>query len=260
MTIVVKISGKPIERPASCAVLWEALARAAPATDLVIVHGGGRQVDARLAQLGHETTRREGLRVTPPEQIGPIAGVLSGEVNRRLVGVLRARGVNAVGIGLGDGGLIEAEPASPPLGCVGVVTGGDGSVARALGRAGFVPVVSSIGFGPDGGLLNVNADDAAAGVAEVTGAERLVLLTDVPGVLDGHGSVIEELSGTACVALAAAGVIEGGMAVKARAALRAAESCGAEVVVGGWCDAAALIGGGTGGTRIAAGRRRPIAC
>lgn len=257
--VVIKISGKPIDEPGVCAGLWGAIASAGLETRLVIVHGGGRRVDARLAALGLESPRIDGLRVTPDSHMGVVAGTLAGEVNRTLVGLLRSAGVDAVGIGLGDGGLIEAELIDDSLGRVGRVIGGDGRVIEALHSRGLVPVVSSIGFDEQGGLLNVNADDAAAGVAEVIGADRLVLLTDVPGVLDSSGAVIETLDSESAAELIASGVIDGGMAVKARAAVHTAAAIGSDVLVGGWADAAALIAGESVGTHVVAGalRRRP---
>ncbi|MEZ6318618.1 MAG: acetylglutamate kinase [Phycisphaerales bacterium] len=253
--VVVKLSGRPIDDPTACAGLWAALAHASEQVRLVVVHGGGLAVDRRLAALNMPTERRDGLRVTPEDQIGVVAGVLAGEVNRRLVGVLTGSGIDAVGVGLGDGGLCACEPI-PGLGRVGRVIGGDGRLVQALHRDGRVPVVSSIGFDASGGLLNVNADDAASGVAGATSADRLVLLTDVPGVLDADGNTIEELDADLVERLTASGVIVGGMGPKARAALDASEACGADVIIGSWHDAAALIGGAGTGTRVR--RRRTV--
>lgn len=253
--VVVKLSGRPIEEPEACCSLWAALAQASERVRLVVVHGGGLAVDRRLAALGMTTERRDGLRVTPESQIGVVAGVLAGEVNRRLVGVLTGAGIEAVGVGLGDGGLCACEPIAG-LGRVGRVVGGDGRLVEALHGHGLVPVVSSIGFDAGGGLLNVNADDAAAGVAAATHADRLTLLTDVPGVLDAEGRTIEAIDGELVERLVASGVIVGGMGPKARAALDAGAACGADVVIGSWHDAAALIGGAGAGTRVR--RRRAI--
>lgn len=254
-TVVVKVSGKPVDAPSSCAPLWSALAWAADMTRLVVVHGGGNAVDRRLAQVGMKSERRDGLRVTPEDEIGVVAGVLAGEVNRSLVGVLSRAGVDAVGIGVSDGGLCACEPIEP-LGRVGRTHGQDGRTIAALHGAGLVPVVHSIGMDDDGAMLNVNADDAAAGVASAISADRLVLLTDVAGVLDADGASIGELDADRVEDLIASGVIEGGMCPKARAAVVTAEACGAEVVIGSWHDAAALIGGAGSGTRVR--RRRSI--
>lgn len=260
MTTVVKISGKPIEHPEACIDLWRALAAAHQRDGLIVVHGGGVQVDARLAALGFETRRVDGQRVTPPDQIGVVAGVLAGEVNRTVVGCLSAAGAAAVGLGLSDGGLVAVRAQRPELGRVGTPIGGDAALVRTLLGAGYLPVVHSIGHDAAGGPLNINADDAAAAVATVLNADRLLLLTDVHGVLDGDGTTIPELDGDAVDAHIASRIIRDGMAVKARAAVRVAESCDADVVVGGWPMAGELLGepftGPAGGTRI---RRRYVA-
>lgn len=255
MTVVVKVSGRPIEQPEACQALWGAIARASRNASAVVVHGGGSQVDQRLAQLGLETTRVQGLRVTPESHMGPIAGVLAGEVNASLVGVLRAAGADAVGATVAHGGLLETRRFAHPefdLGCVGEVVGGSPRLAQALAGAGFVPVLASIGCDAEGALLNINADDAAAGVATVLGAHRLVLLTDVEGVLDATGTLVEELWHDKVEDLIASGVIEGGMAVKARAGVRAALQTGAEVVIGDWREADGLLHGAGRGTRFLA--------
>lgn len=251
MTIVVKISGHPIDRPEESDQLWKALASVSERKRIVVVHGGGTQVDARLAALGHTTTRVQGLRVTPEDQIGPVAGVLAGEVNRTLVSLLRNEGLDAVGISAGDGGMIKGKRQQHDgvdLGCVGEVVGGSARLIASLHAGGFVPVVSPIAFGRDGGLLNINADDVAAGLARTIGASRLVLLTEVPGVLDGAGQVVPAMDHEMVESLIADGVIVGGMAVKARAALRAHEMAGVTVRVGGWFNAESLIMGDGAGT------------
>ncbi|MEQ8770256.1 MAG: acetylglutamate kinase [Phycisphaerales bacterium] len=253
--VVVKVSGKPVDDPVACAPLWAALASAAGGARLVVVHGGGNAVDRRLMSLGMTSERRDGLRVTPDDQIGVVVGVLAGEVNRALVGVLTDAGVDAVGIGVADAGLCACEPIEG-LGRVGTATGADGRAITALHRAGLVPVVHSIGMDAAGKALNVNADDAAAGVAGAISADKLVLLTDVAGVLNADGETIEELDAASVEELIASGVIAGGMCPKARAGVSAADACGADVVIGSWHDAAALIGGAEAGTRVR--RRRAI--
>lgn len=255
--VVVKISGTPVERPEAYCALWSALAGCVAEHHVAVVHGGGRSVDARLASLGFGTAKIEGVRVTPDEQMGVIAGVLAGEVNRALVGALAGAGANAAGVGLCDGGLCVCEPVDPDaLGRVGRVTDASGGVAWALLDAGVLPVVHSIGLDAEGGLLNVNADEAAAGVARAIEADRLVLLTDVPGVLDADGALIEQIDEAKAEALIASRVIEGGMCVKVRSALSASAAAGCEVVIGSWDRAAELVSvepGEIAGTRVIAG-------
>jgi acetylglutamate kinase len=237
--IVLKLGGLAIDDPAANAPLFDAvarLARSAPA-GLVVVHGGGLLVDRHLAALGIQSERREGIRVTPPEHVWEISSVLAGRVNLALVGALRIAGAKPVGLSLGSCGVADCKkstkfPFDP--GRVGHVSGGDGSALFALLRSGFLPVVSCIGLGDDGVPLNVNADDAAAGLALNLNAERLILLTDVAGIQDGTGEVIPEISTGGIEELIQSGVIHGGMIAKARAAAESADRCGAPTVIASW--------------------------
>lgn len=249
--IVVKLSGKPIEDPASCAALWATLARV---PSVVVVHGGGRAVDARLADLGLSSERSGGRRVTTEEQIGVIAGVLAGEVNRTLVGSLTACGSSCVGVGISDAGLCVCE-AIPGLGRVGRVVGGDPSMVLQLLDAGITPVVHSIGMDRAGVSLNVNADDAAAGLAGVIGAATLVLLTDVPSVRDAAGQAVGRIDLEGAQALIDEGAAQDGMIPKLEAAAAFART-GGEAVIGSWKDARALLAGDPDlGTRVVMRRR-----
>ena len=226
----------------------------------VIVHGGGAAVDRQLARLGMQTRRHEGIRITPPDQMEQIAGVLAGATNARLTGALLAEGVRAVGISLSAGGLTAARVlarSDADLGRVGEITGGCADVVHALLDRGFVPAVSSIAMDAEGELLNVNADDAAVAVAAVVGARALVLLTDVPGVRGADGRTLAHLDRGLAAALIADGTISGGMIPKVRGAIDAAERCGCPAVIAGWADPgalAALAAGGTAGTACTAGR------
>jgi acetylglutamate kinase len=220
----------------------------------VVVHGGGAAVDRQLARLGMETRRHEGIRITPPEQMEQIAGVLAGAINARLTGALLAEGVRAVGMTLSSGGLANARAATRAgvdLGRVGEIAGGSPEAADALLDRGLVPVISSIAMDAEGELLNVNADDAAVAVAHIVGARALVFLTDVPGVRGADGQVIDALDSALACRLIADGVISGGMIPKVRGAIDAAERCGAPVVIAGWSDPSALsiiAAGGAAGT------------
>lgn len=250
--IVVKIGGALLEEPAladgaphpSIAALAALHAsERARGGGLVVVHGGGLAVDRHLARLGLETQRIDGIRVTPPEVVEEIVGVLAGRMNTRLVGILAACGALPVGLSLGDGGLCRCAKARRYAfdpGAVGEIVDGDPTIARTLLRGGFLPVVSSIGFSERGEPLNVNADDAAAAIARIVGAEELLLLTDVPGVLDRDGSVIPELDRSAIDRLVAEGVVTGGMIAKVRGALDAAEAAGLPVAIASWKDASRI--------------------
>ena len=259
--LVVKLGGALIDdtqalRATICAI--GALEAISPGST-VVVHGGGAAVDRQLARLGMETRRHEGIRITPPEQMEQIAGVLAGAINARLVGALLTEGVPAVGMTLAAGGLATSHAMVRPgvdLGRVGEIGGGAPDVADALLDRGFVPVISSIAMDRHGELLNVNADDAAVAVAAILRARALVFLTDVPGVRGADGSVIARLDRAAAAALIADGTIRGGMIPKVRGAIDAAERCGSPVVIAGWADPAALAAiaaGGTAGTACASG-------
>jgi acetylglutamate kinase len=243
--MVIKLGGVAVEDPTRAGPLLRALAglHASHASGVIIVHGGGKAVDEHLARLGVVSERRDGLRVTSDAEIGEVAGVLAGKVNKGLAAALTAMGVRAVGLCLGDGAACAAArhtPGGVDLGRVGRITGGDGALLRALLRDGFLPVIAPIAYDSAGGLLNINGDDAAAGVARTVGASLLVLLTDVTGVLDERKQLIPTLDEASIDRLIASGVISGGMIPKVRAALEAARSSGAPALIASWNDAGAI--------------------
>ena len=244
MTTVVKISGKPIAEPAAAAGLWADLA--AHARDTVLVHGGGMQVDRLFARLGIAVERRDGIRLTPDEDMPLIASVLAGEVNQTLVASLCAAGARAIGLSLVSAGTIDAAVDPAIGGRVGRVIGGDGATLRALLSEGLLPVVASIGCDASGGLLNINADDAAAGVAAALSAKGVVLLTDVNGVSDASGATIPQLDQVGITSAIDDGVVSGGMIAKLRSASRIAEMVPGTVRIASWRDAAAAIAGESG--------------
>lgn len=263
--LVVKVGGAGVDDPASGSALWRSIIDAHRTLEgkLVLVHGGGRAVDEHLARLGMKTERVEGLRVTPPEQMGEIAGVLAGRVNKGVVGAINAMSAGlAVGLCLGDGDLLRTErktlASGADLGRVGtpLATGPEEGLLSLLMRNNLLAVVSSIGIGFDAGLLNVNADDAAAGIAQRYKARALVLLTDVSGVLDERKSLVEKLDAAGIESMIARGVIHGGMVPKVRAALSTASLASCPVVIASWADPSAIVRiarGQAGGTRIVAG-------
>src|SRR5512138_2057695 len=158
----------------------------------VIVHGGGPQIDRMLRKLLIPTERKEGLRVTSPEAMEVVEMVLGGTVNKAIVALVNRFGGKAVGLTGRDGGLLRARKlfaagpggASIDLGLVGEVTAVNPDILRARERDGFVPVIAPIGVGADGEAYNINGDTAAAAVAAALSAEKLIVLTDVPGILD----------------------------------------------------------------------------
>jgi len=262
--IVVKVGGALLDDPTAIQAMLDVIvgsSRLGHDAGVIIVHGGGKAVDRQLDRLGMMSQRREGIRVTPPDQMDQIAGVLAGVINTSLVGHFVARGVPAVGLGLSDGLCCRVEPARDYAfdpGRVGEVIGGDGRLLTHLLDGGFVPVMCSIGLDPNGGLLNVNADDAAAAVAAIVGASTLLMLTDVPGVRGADGRIAESLDRSTAEAWIANGTISGGMIVKVRGALDAAEHAGASVgrvLIASWnepAEIARILSGGHAGTRMAA--------
>jgi acetylglutamate kinase len=233
--------------------------RAAGGGGIILVHGGGAQVDKQLKLVGIETPRIEGIRVTTREAIDQVVGVLAGSAHMRLLGILQSQGARVVGLGLSDGGLCTCRHTTKfhfDAGEVGEITGGDGAVAHALLAAGFMPVVNSIGLSANGEPLNVNADEAACAIARVVGAAGIVLLTDVPGVLDASKRLIAELDAARIDELIANGTISGGMIPKVRNALDAAKQAGCPATIASWRDPAAIATGSTG-TRVISRNHEP---
>jgi acetylglutamate kinase len=225
---VVKIGGAWLEAGGSEAAFRTL---AALEGDLVVVHGGGHEISRWLGRIGAPAEFVDGLRVTRGDSLQLTAMVLSGWVNKRVAGALDRAGRRAVGISGEDAGLLLAAPLDPKrLGEVGRVTAVDGSALHALLAAGFTPVVSPISRGPSGAPLNVNADEAAIPLALGIGADRLLLVSDVPGVL-ADGRLVERLDRTLADALARDGTLTGGMLVKVNQALAAADA-GLEVRIG----------------------------
>lgn len=238
--IVVKIGGASLEQQRDNPALWRALVEkhSTHAGGIVLVHGGGKMVDAHLDRLGMKTERREGIRITPPDQMDAIAGVLAGTVNKHLVGAINAAvspGAPAVGLCLGDGNALPTHRTTRfafDPGCVGDVEArGDSRLLRELLRLKFLPVVACIGIDAEGSLLNINGDDAAAGVARGLQAAALVLLTDVEGVRGKDGNTIPELTPARIESLISDGTIAGGMIPKTRSAAETARATGSPVVI-----------------------------
>lgn len=197
----------------------------------VVVHGGGAEISAWQERLDLPVTWHEGLRVTSPLGLQLTAMVLSGWMNKRVVQAFEDTGVRAVGVSGEDASLINAVRAREgALGEVGEVVRVRPDLLESLLASGYVPVVSPVSRGPEGTPLNVNADEAALHVAAAIGADRIYLVSDVPGVMR-DGTVLKELSLSQARGLIADGVARGGMLVKIRQALVAAEA-GVEVAIG----------------------------
>jgi acetylglutamate kinase len=192
---------------------------------LVLVHGGGKHVDAQLAKLGIAKRTHAGLRVTDDATLDVVVAVLAGSVNKMLVAELTKLGIRSAGISGADAGTIVADVHDPvdgvDLGHVGQVTDASGALIDAMLDHDILPVVSSVAAGPNGTLLNVNADSAASALASALGADSLVFITDVAGVLDGEGNVVEKLRAADVEALLESDVVSGGMRPKLLAAVGA---------------------------------------
>jgi acetylglutamate kinase len=200
----------------------------------VVVHGGGPQIEQALNRVGKKGQFVQGMRVTDAETMEVVEWVLAGEVQQDIVGLINHAGGKAVGLTGRDGGLIRArklkmsDPNDPSkehdIGQVGDIIAIDPSVVKALQDDQFIPVISPLGFGEQNESYNINADVVAGKLAAVLKAEKLMLLTNTPGVLDKSGNLLTELTLREIDGLFADGTISGGMLPKIAGALDAAKS------------------------------------
>jgi acetylglutamate kinase len=200
----------------------------------VVVHGGGPQIDEQLARLGKKGEFIQGMRVTDAETMDVVEMVLGGQVNKEVVTLINQAGGKAVGLTGQDGAFVRAKKlllsdkssggSKIDLGQVGEIASIDPKVIWALQEGGFIPVVAPIGVGEDGESYNINADLVAGKLAEVLRAEKLVVLTNTPGVLDKNGRLLTGLTPKKIDALVAEGTLSGGMLPKISSALDAAKA------------------------------------
>ena len=201
----------------------------------VVVHGGGPQIDEALKKIGKTGTFIQGMRVTDEETMEVVEWVLGGEVQQDIVMLINHFGGQAVGLTGKDGGLIHARKLLVPneqkpggalidLGFVGEIEAINPAVVRALQDDAFIPVISPIGFSAEGQAYNINADLVAGKMAEILKAEKLVMMTNTPGVMDKAGNLLTDLTAREIDALFADGTISGGMLPKISSALDAAKS------------------------------------
>ena len=222
MKVLVKLGGTLLDAPESRARLASELAAAArEGVELVVVHGGGKQMTRYLAERGIESRFVNGLRVTTPETIDAVLKVFAGSVNHELVAALVAAGAQAVGLSGIDACLVEAEPLDPALGAVGRVTRVNPGLLHLLTGSGYMPVVACVAGDRQGRVYNVNADQMAVACAAAFGAGILLFLTDVQGVMGAQREVIPELTAAECDRLIAEGIATGGMQAKLNAASEA---------------------------------------
>ncbi|HEX8153877.1 MAG TPA: acetylglutamate kinase [Thermoanaerobaculia bacterium] len=194
---------------------------------LVLVHGGGKHVDAALAKAGIAKRTHAGLRITDDATLEIVVSVLAGTVNKMLVAELTKLGVRAAGISGCDASTLVAAQHPPvggvDLGHVGEITKSNPTLVRSMLNYGVMPVVSSVAMSAGGELFNVNADAAASALAVSLNASMLHFITDVAGLLDADGSVIPQIDPPRVATLMQSGVVNGGMLPKLHSALRAAE-------------------------------------
>ncbi len=200
----------------------------------IVVHGGGPQIDEALRRIGKKGTFIQGMRVTDADTMEVVEWVLGGQVQQDIVLMINEAGGKAVGLTGKDGCLIQAkkklmpnkeDPSHPiDIGFVGDIEHVEPAVVKALQDDQFIPVISPIGYGEDGLAYNINADVVAGKMAEVLGAEKLLMMTNTPGVLDKDGKLLRSLSATTIDALFADGTISGGMLPKISSALDAARN------------------------------------
>jgi acetylglutamate kinase len=264
--LVLKIGGELLDDRAHLAGIVGGVATiAAAGSPMVIVHGGGKEIDAALKAAGLEKRQVDGLRITDQATLDVVVSVLAGAVNTRLVAALNAAGVAAVGLTGADGACGLSIAAAPhesvdgrvvDLGCVGVPdAAADMRVLETLTRDGFVPVIACIGMGRDGRLFNVNADTFAGHLAARLGARRLVIAGTTPGVLDAAGATLPTLGADAVARLVGNGTATAGMIAKLRACEHAlAGGVDDVVIVDGRrpsaLEAAAVSGSPSSATRL----------
>lgn len=224
-TVVIKFGGHAMDKEALCAAFAEDLAfLSAEGTRCVVVHGGGPQISALLERLHIESRFENGLRVTDEATMQAVEMVLCGQVNKDVVRRFAAHGVRAAGISGRDGGLLLASVRQPALGRVGEVDKVDPALVECLLAGGFVPVVAPVASDAAGQPLNINADTAAGALAGALHADYFVLISDVPGVLDGEKRLIPTLDRARSQSLMDEGVICGGMIPKVGSCLHALDA------------------------------------
>ncbi|CAJ0990698.1 acetylglutamate kinase [Pantoea sp. Nvir] len=252
--LIIKLGGVLLDSKEALSRLFYALLKCHHSCQrsLIIVHGGGCLVDELMKKLLLPVKKKNGLRMTPADQIDLITGVLAGTANKTLLAWAKKYGMKAVGLSLGDADLVKVAQFDEALGHVGQATPGNPLLLNTLLAAGYMPIISSIGITDDGELMNVNADQAATVLAAMINSD-LVLLSDVSGILDGKGQLLAEINAEKAEHLIKQGIITDGMIVKVHAALDAAHTLGRPVSIASWRHAeqlSKLFNGVSIGTRI----------
>ena len=238
MKTVIKLAGALLENETTVrSIARQIAALAQQGQEILVVHGGGRVFTATLKRMGIESNFVAGLRVTNRETRDVAVMVFAGLLNKRLASAISAEGAPAIGISAADAACFRAEPLvhneiEGSLGFVGYLTGLNSAFIESLWRENLIPVAPCLGLGPDNELYNINADHMAAACAEYLGADRLIYLTDVAGVLDGD-KVLAAVTWEEIERLVQSRVVSGGMVLKLEAAKRALEGGVREVHIVG---------------------------
>ena len=254
-TILVKIGGAAADRDESLAALCDEMLALSKEHRFLLVHGGGAEMTAISRKLGIEPVFRDGIRQTTPEEMDIADMVLAGKVNKKLVRLLRTRGLDAVGLSGSDGGIFTAQPLGGPERRASTRSGEVASIDRRLLELllgnGFTPVLSSTSMDQEGRGLNINADSVAFSLAAHLAATALVFFSDIPGILS-DGSVIQALSAAEAKDLIVKGVVTGGMIPKVSASLEAIEGGVQKVIIGQYTGPGSLarLLEGKQGTRL----------
>jgi acetylglutamate kinase len=227
-TLVIKYGGNAMTDPAlQAAFAQDVVLLKLVGMNPVVVHGGGPQIESALTKIGKKGQFIQGMRVTDSETMEVVEWVLAGEVQQDIVGLINQAGGKAVGLTGRDGALIRAKKLvieGGDLGQVGAIESIDAAILKALQDDAFIPVISPIGFGVDNESYNINADVVAGEIAKALNAEKLLMLTNIAGVLDKAGKLLTELSPAQIDGLISDGTISGGMIPKIAGALDAAKS------------------------------------
>ena len=240
MATVLKLGGELLEDAPAVRASAAAIVRLSEREPLVVVHGGGRSIDAELKMRGLTPRFADGLRITDGATLDSVIAVLAGRTNTLLVAAIGALGAKAVGLTGADARIGLAVKAAPlvtvsgdqvDLGLVGEPRDGDVTLIADLLSLGYIPVVASVGVAADGTLLNVNADTFAAHLAAALKARRLIVAGTTPGVLDGTGATIDELTATDVEQLTASGTAHSGMLAKLTACRQAKRGGVGEVAI-----------------------------
>lgn len=225
-TVVIKYGGSVLDAGSSGTVVEDLVLLKGAGVNPVLVHGGGSEITRMLDRVGKETKFVQGLRVTDSETMEIVEMVLAGRANKALVTMIGTAGGSAVGLSGKDAGLLRARRlnGSVDLGLVGEIVEVHGQIIETISGAGHIPVIASVGFGEGGESLNLNADHAAGVLAAALGASKMIILTDVPGVMqnrDGAPALISSLTSAASRRLIADGTVARGMIPKVEACLMA---------------------------------------